>query len=186
MRLPISFEEVSYFKNAYRGDFIITAGVFYYFPHTNVEQDRYSELAGKEAVGTAGNLLGFIIPIFSASAFGFAIVEGSWKILKFMKRTFRPTINCPKIREKHLWIGNETNEALQKRLDDFIEERKKDSPEITELSLPRPMRFPVETVKNMRVGLKLKFDTEFDDHDFRANIFHHSQLKTALREGGFV
>ena len=186
MSLPISFEEVSYFRNAYRGDLIITKGVIYYFPHTNVEEDRYRGLSGKDEVTAIGGLLGFIVPILGASSLGFWLVEKGWQFSRFLRRTFLPTNNRPKIRKKKLWHGNETNESLQKRLDEFIEERKKDSPEITELSLPRPMRFPLKNVSNMRVGLKLKFDTEFDDHDFGVNFFQHSKLKIALKEGKFL
>ncbi|MDQ3713011.1 MAG: hypothetical protein M3388_12450 [Acidobacteriota bacterium] len=50
MKLPISFDEVSYFNNEYRGDLIITKGVLYYFPHTRVIHARYAdELGGKDA-----------------------------------------------------------------------------------------------------------------------------------------
>ena len=40
MQLPISFDEVPYFKNQFRGDLIVTAGVIYYFPHTNVAKEK--------------------------------------------------------------------------------------------------------------------------------------------------
>ncbi len=186
MRIPISFDEVAYFNNAYRGDLIITEGIIYYFPHTNVEQDRYSELPGKEEVWTIGRLLGFVVPILAMSGHTYALFEILWKTSKFLRRTFRPTNNRPRIREKQLWFGEDSSKILQDRLNDYIEERKKDSPEIMELSLPRPMRFPVENVKNLKIGLKLTLDTEFDDHDFRVNLFHRSKLKTALKEAGFV
>ena len=43
MNLPISFEEVSYFNNEYRGDLIVTKGVLYYFPHTRVNYARRAD-----------------------------------------------------------------------------------------------------------------------------------------------
>ncbi|MEJ7862375.1 MAG: hypothetical protein WKF90_12160 [Pyrinomonadaceae bacterium] len=40
MKLPISFEEVSYFKNEYRGDLIVTKGVLYYLHIEQVKRER--------------------------------------------------------------------------------------------------------------------------------------------------
>jgi hypothetical protein len=40
MRLPVSFDDVPYFRNQFRGDLIVTDGVIYYFPHTNVAEEK--------------------------------------------------------------------------------------------------------------------------------------------------
>ncbi len=39
IKIPISFDNVTYFNDTYLGDLIITQGVMYYFPHTNIEKE---------------------------------------------------------------------------------------------------------------------------------------------------
>ena len=96
-------------------------------------------------------------------------------------------MNRPKIKEKKLWRENEPNEELQKRLDAYIEaERKKPIDIRSEDSLPKPMRFSKDDVKNISLRLKLKFDTEFDTHDFSFNLLHKKHLRKALQEAGFI
>ena len=58
IKLPISFEEVSYFNNEYRGDLIVTKDVLYYFPHTRVNYARYSKEIGGEDAMVIFELLG--------------------------------------------------------------------------------------------------------------------------------
>ena len=66
MKLPISFEEVAYYKNEFRGDLIVTKGVLYYFPHTRVKYQRYAdELGGKDGM-VIFEVLGNLAPIFAA------------------------------------------------------------------------------------------------------------------------
>ena len=186
MKLPISFEEVSYFKNEYRGDLIVTKGVLYYFPHTRVNYARHAdELGGKDAM-VIFDLLGNLSPFFATVPWLRVIADKSVKTGKFLKRTFRPTTNSPNIRKNHLWRGNETNESLQKVLDEFIAQTKKDSLNFAEDSVPKPMRFAVEEIENARFGLKFKFDAKFDNHDFKVNLIHRSLLKKALQEAGFL
>ena len=63
MAIPVSFDEVSYFNNQYRGDLIITQGVLYYFPHTRVVAARHApEIGGKEAADVL-NVLGLVVPV---------------------------------------------------------------------------------------------------------------------------
>jgi hypothetical protein len=186
MKLPISFEEVSYFKNEYRGDLIITKGVLYYFPHTRVKYARYAdELGGKDAM-VIFDLLGNLTPLFAAVPWLRVVADKSFKAGKTLKPTFRPTINAPQIRKINLWRGNDTNEKLQTILDEYIENLKKENLKFEEDSVPKPMRFSVAEVENVRLGLKFKFDAKFDNHDFRVNLIHKSLLKKALSEAGFI
>lgn len=186
MKIPISFEEVSYFNNEYRGDLIVTKGVLYFFPHTRVKYARHAdELGGKDAM-VIFDLLGNFAPIFATVPWLRVAADKSVKTGKFLKRTFRPTTNAPQIRKNRLWRGNETNEFLQNALDKFILDAKKDSLKFEEDSVPKPMRFAVEEVKNARFNLKFKFDAKFDNHDFRVNLIHRGLLKKALHEAGFL
>jgi len=186
MKLPISFEEVSYFKNEYRGDLIVTKGVLYYFPHTRVKYARYAEeLGGKDAMPLF-DLLGNLAPIFGAVAWIRVAADKSVKAGKFLKRTFRPTTNSPQIRKNQLWRDNDTDEKLQALLDEYIEKLKKERLAFEEDSVPKPMRFAIDEIENARFGLKFKFDAKFDNHDFRVNLIHKSLLKKALTEAGFI
>lgn len=186
MKLPISFEEFSYFNNEYRGDLIVTRGVLYYFPHTRVSYSRHSdELGGKDAM-VAFDVLGNLSPIFAAVPLVRVGLDKSIKVGKFLKRAFRPTTNSPQIRKLSLWRGNENCENLQKIFDNYIEKVKKDSSKFEDDSVPKPMRFTSDEVKNASFGLKFKFDAKFDNHDFRVNLIHRNLLSKALKEGGFL
>ncbi len=186
MKLPISFEEVSYFNNEYRGDLIITKGVLYYFPHTRVAANKYAEEIGGKETMEVFNLLGNFIPLVSAVPWIHTAADKSVKIGKFLRRKFRPTTNAPQIRKLHLWRGNETNESLQSLLDDFVARSKREALSFEEDSVPKPMRFAVEEVENARFGLKFKFDAKYDNHDFKVNLIHRSLFKKTLQEGGFL
>ena len=186
MKLPISFEEVPYFNNEYRGDLIITKGVIYYFPHTRVVAARFShEIGGKDTAEMIG-LLGNLVPIIETVPWIHSAADKSVKIGKFLKRTFKPTTNSPKIKKLNLWRGDESNENLQMILDEYISQIKKESLKFEEDSVPQPMRFALEDVENLSFGLKFRFDGKFDNHDFRVNIIHRSQFKKALIEAGFL
>jgi Glu-tRNA(Gln) amidotransferase subunit E-like FAD-binding protein len=139
MKLPISFEEVSYFNNEYRGDLIVTKGVLYYFPHTRVVHARYAdELGGKDAMPLF-DLLGNLAPVFGAVPWIRASADKSVKLGKFLKRTFRPTTNSQRLQKNHLWRGNETNENLQKVFDEYIEKVKREMPELPDAMRDRFM-----------------------------------------------
>ncbi len=186
MKLPISFEEVSYFNNEYRGDLIITKGVMYYFPHTRVKYARHADEIGGEDTMVIFDLLVNLSPIFATVPWLRVAADKSIKTGKLLKRNFRPTTNSPRIRKNGLWRGNESNENLQKILDDFILQTKKENLKFEEDSVPKPMRFAADEVENARLGLKFKFDSKFDNHDFKVNLIHRSLFKKALQESGFL
>lgn len=186
MKLPVSFEEVSYFNNEYRGDLIVTQGVLYYFPHTRVVAARYSdELGGKDAM-VVFDLLGNLAPFFSAVPWLRTAADKSIKIGKFAKRTFRPMMNAPQIKKLQLWRGDESSELLQKHLDEYIENIKSEPLKFDDDSVPKPMRFAADEMENVSFGLKLKFDAKYDNHDFRINPLHRKHLRSALKDGGFL
>ena len=53
MRLPVSFDDVWYFRKEYRGDLVVTDGVLYYFPHTNATLEKARRNAPDPADGVA-------------------------------------------------------------------------------------------------------------------------------------
>lgn len=186
MNLPISFEEVSHFKNEYRGDLIITKNVMYYFPHTRVSYARLSGEIGGENSMVLFDLLGNFVPFFAAVPWLRLAADKSLKVGKFLKRAFRPTINSPQIRQQNLWQATATSESLQVILDEYMEIIKQKRVEFSEDSIPKPARFSADEIENRKFGLKFKFDAKYDNHDFRVNLLHRNLFKKALSEGGFL
>jgi hypothetical protein len=77
---------------------------------------------------------------------------------------------------------------MQRRLDAHVEAARKEPARLVayELTLPKPMRFAAGEMRKARVRLGvLKFDTEFDQHDFTVGLRRAGLLRRALREGGF-
>jgi hypothetical protein len=167
---PISFDDIPYFRNEFRGDLIITHGVIYYFPHTNVALEMKKK-------GRSQN----------------EFIEDDLVTLPFtallsLIKEIRTTINQPKIREIGLWKDGDTSWDLQTRLDAYIVEEKKQPPKLVqyEFTLPRPMRFAQSDIKNLSVHRWLKFETQFDSHDFAIGFHRRKILKEALWESGFI
>lgn len=169
LELPISFDEVPYFKNSFRGDLIITTGVIYYFPHANTlkADEGITWHATTDLIGIYGLPIGFLL-------------HGVWRVI-------RTTVNRSRLRKQGLWMERDTNALLQARLDGHITELRKQPPELVryDYSLPRPMRFAVNEVKNVTTRRGLRFDTEFDTHDFRIALHRRRLLRDALWLAGF-
>lgn len=167
MRLPISFDDTPYFKNEYRGDLVITRGVIYYFPHTNVSREKNERRKTTRQFSLGSLLLDKLVVLI---------------------KQWAATMNNPKLRESGLWKEGETSESLQARLDAYIAEVKKQPIQHTqyEYSLPKPMRFARADVKNLSVRGSLKFDTEYDNHDFSIGFRRSKALREALWEAGFL
>jgi len=186
MELPVSFDEVSYFNNEYRGDLIITKGVLYYFPHTRVAFARHAkEIGGKEQADFVG-VLGLAVPFFGMVPWIHTAADKTVKVGKLLRRTFLPSTNSPRIRHQHLWSGAESCAELQKQLDEYIARIKREPPTFDDDSVPKPLRFTVDEIENARLGIKFTFDAKFDNHDFRVNPIIRNSLKRALLQGGFL
>lgn len=187
MKLPVSFEETAYFKNEYRGDLIITTGVLYYFPHTRVSAARFNNdvLGGREKAGMVG-LAGALLPLAGAAPTLYALANNSVKFARFLNRMFRPGMNSPLIDNLRIRLSGQSNNSIQQFLDRNIVLMRMNDLEFGDDSIPKPMRFTAEDMKNARLGLKFTFETEYDDHDFRVNLFHLRKLKDALAKGGFI
>jgi len=182
MRLPVSFDEAAYFGKEYRGDLIITHGVIYYFPHTNTTLERGRKntpgaLDGVTALmGPAGEAIHLGLVFYRAAA-------GLWRRLR------GPTINRPRLKSEGLWAVGASSREMQARLDTYVALRRREASRLVayELTLPKPMRFPSAEMRGVSVRLgELKFETEFDRHDFTVGLRRGRLLREALREGGFI
>ena len=182
MRLPVSFDDVWYFRREYRGDLVVTDGVLYYFPHTNATLEQARQGAPDPVdgiapfIGDAGEALGLGLGLYRVAA-------GLWRKLR------TPTINQPRLKKEGVWMVGASSRELQARLDSRVEAARREPARLVayELTLPKPRRFAAGELKDVRLRLGvLKFETEFDDHDFQVGLRRAGLLRRALREGGFV
>jgi hypothetical protein len=181
MRLPVSFDDVAYFRKEYRGDLIITHGVIYYFPHTNLTLEKSRRHAPDPVDGVTA-LMGAAGEVVVLSRALYRVARGLWRALR------GPTINQPRLRSSGLWSVGASSEEMQERLDRYVEAQRKEPPRLVayELTLPKPMRFPRGEIRDLRARLGgLTFDTEFDSHDFTVGLRRGGLLREALREGDF-
>lgn len=179
MRLPISFDHVPYFRNQFRGDLIITSGVIYYIPHTNVAAEK---LEKKDRMPKKLSIAAAFLGLDGLAQLGGVV-------LNVKERLSRSTINQPQLKTTGLWSELVESPQLQKHLDSYISALKQEPPSITnfEYSLPRPLRYAQGEIKNLRLGyVSLRFDTDYDSHDFRIGLRRKRLLRQALRQGGFL
>jgi hypothetical protein len=186
VKLPVSFEEVSYFNNEYRGDLIVTSGALYFFPHTRVSNNWHSEEIGGQQAAEVIGAVGALLPLLSFAPWIHVFADKSVKLAKSVRRWLRPTMNLPRIRKMGLWNGNESDDQIQRRLDSYIENLKKEKLEFNDDSVPKPNRFVPADLKNPRFQRSFTFDAHFDNHDFRVNLLHRGIFKRALRQAGFI
>lgn len=166
MALPISFDDVTYFKRTLNGDLIVTEGVIYYFPNIKV-----SDLSDEPGTGSVGDYLLFT----SARA---------------LRSRMRKSINRSFLRKDKLWFNGDSSVTLQRRLDAHIAQLKKEKGRAEEFSsgLPLPLRFTCDDVAALSLSFMgtLTFDACFDVHDFFVNSQRKKLLREALHDGGFL
>ena len=182
MRLPVSFDDVWYFRKEYRGDLVVTDGVLYYFPHTNATLEKAQRNAPDPLdgvtpfLGAAGEALGAGLGLYRVAA-------GLWRKLR------TPTVNRPRLKKEGLWMVGASSRDMQALLDRRVEEARREPARLVayELTLPKPMRFAAGEMKNVRLRLGvLRFETEFDGHDFAVGLRRAGLLRRALRDGGLA
>jgi hypothetical protein len=126
--LPLSIDDVPYFNKSYSGDLIITLGVLYYFPHTDLDKDTRLKLG--QIMGLTGVLIEAVADQFKS-------------------------VNRSRLRKNGLWNNEDSSETLQKKLDSYIEDAKQKQLFNTfssSSSLPHLMRFPHDEVKNLKMN----------------------------------
>lgn len=181
VRLPVSFDDTWYFRREYRGDLVVTEGVLYYFPHTNATLEK----ARRNAPDPADGALAFLGSVGEAVGIG----RGLYRLVDEVWRKVRtPTVNRPRLMKEGVWMAVASGRDLRALLDARVEQMRREPPRLVayELTLPKPLRFAAAEVKGARVRLGvLKFETEFDGHDFTVGLRRAGLLRRALRDGGF-
>ncbi len=183
MRLPVSFDDAAYFRKEYRGDLVITHGVIYYFPHTNVAFEKRKRDPHHDAVDVLTAFMGAAGEAIVLSRALYRGVRGLWSKLR------GPTINQPHLKRSGLWVAGASSREMQSLLDAHIAFRKREPSRLVgyEYTLPKPLRFAAEDISDvsLRLGV-LRFSTEFDSHDLTVGVRRARRLREALREGAFI
>jgi hypothetical protein len=161
-------QNVGYFRKSYLGDLIIAPKTFYYFPHTNVEGED-NKTSHQLGYVFDAFFLGYIIkPVLVRFSRLFDSGNSPLKKINFQPELFD--------------VG-----TLQERLDNHIIETKKESVDVSEFGLPKPLRFTDADLRKVRIGYgRLRFESEYDEHDFSFNLFKTSSLKEALSKNGLL
>ncbi|HKS40054.1 MAG TPA: hypothetical protein VJX74_05520 [Blastocatellia bacterium] len=174
--LPLFLDNIHYYKMdgkfSFSGDLIITPKIIYYFPHTDLEQERINRgsevepgFFGSEALGN----------FFKNALTNFGLIQ---------------PINRPKSWKTVMWKWGDPVEVLQSRLDALIAELKhsaRHNPEFTS-SLPIPCRFMTNVVKQMNIDKDgvLSFEADYDRHDLNIGNEKKRDVQEALLEGEFA
>lgn len=173
--LPLFFDNIHYYKMdnkfTFSGDLIITPRIIYYFPHTDLEQERINRGSDLEPGFLGSEALG---GLFRNMLTNFGLIQ---------------PVNRPKSWKTVMWRWGDPVEVLQSRLDALISELKQSVAQNLDFasSLPIPSRFISNAIKQMNIdkaGL-LSFEASYDRHDFNIGNENKRDLQDALLEGGF-
>ena len=165
MSLPIRVKNVRYKvagKYAYQGDMIITAGVMYYFPHTDLIQRRINRAVDAMAFA-AGGLAGDFIRDLGLADFD----KSADPLLQAEGHSLR----------------------IQEKLDAYIAELKAKRSSVTLSSyLPIPLRYTTNEIKNLSLTVmgSVQFEAHYDTHFYNAGFARKKVLRTSLIEAGFT
>ena len=183
MKDPICFSEISYYDDEFRGDLIVTEGVLYFLPTRRSGYDRVYLIGG-----FPDRILNWVIKstlIFVAGLGVQDIIEIFRLMVRFGRRASVAS-GHPKIIEPGIWSPGQTSVELQRRLDNYVERKKRGSLDFKKDSLPKPTRFALAEIKNVHFKWRLTFTSEFDHHDFGISPFRRKQFQSALISAGFL
>ena len=137
MTLPAKFNNVQYYlisgQYSFAGDLIVTRGVLYFFPHTDLEAQRIKNSSRHSGGGLVGGLVADAI--YAGVDAAAMAAKGSYL-------------------SKHgLWHEGDTDEQFRQRADahmvELKEQRKK---ERFSESLPIPTRIATDEIRNLKMG----------------------------------
>lgn len=159
---------------AYKGDMIIVDKALFYFPHTDLIDERIDKTA-----------VAVMLVLFSC---GIALIY----------RFIAPLLVDPLLR-RHTASTREllrmTDEAgsdpkkIREKLDEHLAKLREENPGSRRaLTLPLPVRFTSQDVKGISVGLlgALRFEAKYGDEQFHVGLINRGALERALKEEGFA
>jgi hypothetical protein len=155
--LPVIFSNAVYMvfgERSYGGELIVAPNAIYYFPHTNLSPQDRQ----KEKI--------------------------IWTGVRDLIRDFwRAELNPDGASGGNAGAGvtpsvEEKIELLMK----YVKEHRQDA--LLADSIPSPVKFSRDGIQKLRAGWSLKFDANFDDHEFQG--LNGTLLKRALKSGGYT
>lgn len=183
MSLPVSFSEVSYYDDEYRGDLIVTEKAIYFFPRKRAGYDKIYLFGG--VFDRILNWLFKSVMMFVSGVGLMDIVEFIKTFLRFTKRSSRSG-NLPQIAEIGLWREGQTSAELQRKLDNYLFSIKAADLDFSQDALPKPFGFGFSEMENISFNWRFRFTAKFDNHDFGISPFYRKQFRTALQKAGFL
>jgi hypothetical protein len=177
MNNPLLFRAVRWRvagEYAYKGDLIITDGTLYYFPHTDLVEERIDKTA----------MAAMLILISCGVALIYRFVA-PLLVDPLLGRNTPSTIELLQIIERA--EGDSTK--VREKLDEHIANLKAvNAGSRRNLTLPLPVRFAHQDVKRVSFGLfgALRFDGKYGEEQFHAGLIGRGALRRALNEEGFV
>lgn len=167
MPLPIRFRNVHYYRIAgkyiFAGDLFISRGQLYFFPETDLEEQR-NEMTRYVPHNFAILVLGvvYLAQQLSSGAYSSRI---------------------------QFWREGISDENLRKEVNAYIEKLGIERSQAQfGRTLPLPMRVGVNEITDMKLSStgKLSFSAQSDKHDFNIGLFRKKRLRNALWEAGLV
>jgi hypothetical protein len=164
MSLPIRFRNVHYYRIAgkyiFAGDLFISRGQLYFFPETDLEEQR-SEMTRHVPHNFAVLVLGIVY------------------LAQQLSGAYSSRIQ--------FWQEGVSDENLRMEVNAYIEKLKiQRSQAQFGRTLPLPMRVGVSEISGMKLSStgKLSFSAQSDKHDFNIGLFRKNRLRDALWEAG--
>src|SRR5262249_7848039 len=159
---------------AYGGDPIVTLGVLYFFPHTDLEKEREQYMRAFS--------LGGLLDVGGAGGRG-VIHQGK-------VQTRKTTNRSPLLGKGSSEMGSVSLYMVQTELDARIASFRKEKRPAAEFSsaIPGPERFTPQDVKNLSLSLTgmLKVETRYDTHDFKIGLRWKRLIRDSLWQAGFL
>ena len=156
--LPVLFSNVAYMvfgERSYAGELIVAPGAIYYFPHTNLSpQDRQKE-------------------------------KIIWTGVRDLIRDFWRSELAPEQASNSGDTSGGVTPSVEEKIEQlmkYIKEHRQDA--LLADSIPSPVKFSRDGIQKLRAGWSLKFDANFDDHEFQG--LNGTLLKRALKSGGYT
>lgn len=166
MTLPIRFRNVHYYRIAgkyiFAGDLFISRGQLYFFPETDLEEQR------TQATRHLPHELSFL-------------VLGIVYLAQQLNGSYSSRIQ--------FWQEGISHEQLRMEVNAYIEKlRIERSLASFGRTMPLPMRVGVDEISDMKLSAtgKLSFSAQSDTHDFNIGLFRKKRLRNALWEAGLV
>lgn len=159
---------------AYKGDMVIVDKALYYFPHTDLIDERIDKTA-----------MAVMLVLCSC---GVALIYRFIAPLLVDPILRRYTASTKELIRMINEAGSDPKK-IKEKLDEYLARLREENPGSRRaLTLPLPVRFTSEELRGISVGLLglLKFYAKYGEEQFHVGLINRGALDRALKEEGFV